>query len=433
MARFTLRPLLHFYLVFMVSLTLLALALGALAYVRYFSWHPFLTKPIPEGIKNLDEAKSLLAYFQPGYTEARNEFLRLAKREANNNPKAEQISLAVPSSTDKDLTVDILYLPPAGPANRLIIVSSGVHGIEGGTGSAIQAMMLDRFPKSAALEGTGLLFIHSVNPWGFKNQRRVSEKNIDLGLNAWLSAKKSRPFSDHELLPTIEEILYPQGSAGRTQTETLLFPVLGMIEITRHGLSTVQRMLLQGQSHHNTGLYYQGTSPEPQFTALGPIIARLSTGYRVVLGLDFHTGYGPRGEVSLFPQESTDPRTKILLKDLFEGYTIQLDDIPGYVPMGGGFSAFIESNLPSEAIYLPMVMEYGTGDSTELPGYLRVLQAFVHENQAFFHGASTPQDLAWAKQGLRDILYPSSSTWRLITAMTSRNVLDQAINRFQSP
>lgn len=433
MAHFTLRPLLRIFLLILLSFTALSLVAGTILYLNYFSWRPSITKAIPEGIKNRDEASSLLGYFRETYNDSREEFLQLAKREINNNPKAQIFSLPIQSSTDTDLTIDVLYLPPLGSANRLVIASSGVHGLEGATGSAMQSMMLDRFPKSAALEGTGLLFIHTVNPWGFKHQRRVTENNIDLGLNSWLASGRTSPFSEHELLDTLEALLYPPKPVGRQNVETLEFPVRGMVEIIRHGLGTVQKMLLQGQSDQSNGLYYRGSTAEEHFSALAPVIKSIATEYRVVLGLDFHVGYGPRGEILLFPQESSDSRAKILLKDLFEGYTIQLDDVPGYVPMGGGFSAFIEANLPADAIYLPMVIEYGSSDSTGLPGYLRVLQAFVHENQAFLHGAAQEADLVWAKNSLVEILYPASATWRLNAIMASRNLLDQAITRFQSP
>jgi len=69
----------------------------------------------------------------------------------------------------------MLYIPALKNKNGLIIISSGVHGVEGFTGSAVQHMMMEEFMTDENMASTGFLFIHGMNPYGFKNNRRVTE------------------------------------------------------------------------------------------------------------------------------------------------------------------------------------------------------------------------------------------------------------------
>ena len=56
-------------------------------------------------------------------------------------------------------------------ATRVLVLSSGLHGVEGFGGSAMQLQML--------AEGTGVatLWVHALNPWGMKHLRRVNENS----------------------------------------------------------------------------------------------------------------------------------------------------------------------------------------------------------------------------------------------------------------
>ena len=105
-----------------------------------------------------------LQYYSNDYPTARARFQSSASKIASSWPLAHQRSFQVPSRVDQDLTVDYLYLPAQAKADRLVVVTSGVHGIEGYTGSAIQLMMLQEFAETLDRQSTGYLFVHAVNP-----------------------------------------------------------------------------------------------------------------------------------------------------------------------------------------------------------------------------------------------------------------------------
>ena len=65
-----------------------------------------------------------------------------------------------------DLTIDVATSP--GPANRVVVISSGIHGVEGFFGSAVQLALLERRPAP----GVRWVLIHALNPYGFAWSRR---------------------------------------------------------------------------------------------------------------------------------------------------------------------------------------------------------------------------------------------------------------------
>jgi len=64
---------------------------------------------------------------------------------------------------------------------RTLLISSGLHGVEGFAGSATQLQFLDKmqFPP----DDTAVVLFHSLNPYGMAWLRRVNEQNVDLNRN----------------------------------------------------------------------------------------------------------------------------------------------------------------------------------------------------------------------------------------------------------
>ena len=69
----------------------------------------------------------------------------------------------------------------------LLMHMSGVHGVEGFAGSAVQVAALREFATSGGALNQSrpytTCFVHAVNPYGFANLRRFNENNVDLNRN----------------------------------------------------------------------------------------------------------------------------------------------------------------------------------------------------------------------------------------------------------
>jgi len=133
--------------------------------------------------------------FSEDYHAARDKFLKAAAE----IPSA----IVKPYEVQDGLFIDVVEVP--GNKERVLMSTSGVHGPEGFAGSAIQTSLLSMVAEVPAVqqlytaaadkgdEGPPtLLFIHAVNPYGFANNRRFNEDNVDLNRNFLLDEKVSR-------------------------------------------------------------------------------------------------------------------------------------------------------------------------------------------------------------------------------------------------
>jgi hypothetical protein len=123
------------------------------------------------------------AVFSTSYAQARRRFRDAAARR---DLVVESSVLDLPGVDGEELAVDVVRDGPADAA-RLLIVLSGVHGVEGYCGSAVQTGLLE-LGEPAQLLGakahdTAALYIHALNPYGFSHSRRVTQENVDLNRN----------------------------------------------------------------------------------------------------------------------------------------------------------------------------------------------------------------------------------------------------------
>lgn len=140
-------------------------------------------------------------------------------------------------SPSKD-TIDTLLLTlriPKDETKELIDVihSSGVHGVEGYLGSAIQIRFLhemilrnkeliarNKHNLSDEYKLRKILLIHSVNPYGMRHNRRTNENNVDINRNAlsteeWGIIRSRDPnFAGYVSLDSILNPFVPVNGAG---------------------------------------------------------------------------------------------------------------------------------------------------------------------------------------------------------------------------
>jgi Protein of unknown function (DUF2817) len=86
------------------------------------------------------------SYFSPDYATAQQRFRSAAERVG---AARESLELDVKGPAGEDLAIDIAHLGADNP-RRVILHSSGIHGVECFAGSAIQLqLLLDRCAKSS--------------------------------------------------------------------------------------------------------------------------------------------------------------------------------------------------------------------------------------------------------------------------------------------
>ncbi len=304
---------------------------------------------------------------------------------------------------EQPLTIDVAEL---GQGNDLVVVSSGLHGVEGYFGSAVQLALLDRF-ETGNLPGR-LLLIHAVNPWGFHHSRRVNENNIDLNRNFRSDGFGGAPEGYRHL----NGFLNPQ----RLPSAIELFGARAVAKIIRHGMSSLKESVASGQYEFAQGLFYGGAELSQSALLMAANMQRWVGNARKVLHIDLHTGLGRYGQLRLLCGNKESAATRDWYEQTFSHETVEsLNANSGTAyPVNGQFGDWLQSQF-SGIDYRFIGAEYGTYS------VLKVLDALRAENRYHFYGNPQSNDYVNSKRTLIECFCPADVEWR-------RQVLSNAVS-----
>jgi hypothetical protein len=220
------------------------------------------------------------------YDDSRRTFRQLAAKAG-----ASLRSYDVPRETSGGLalTTDTAQLGPAN-AETMVVVTSGIHGVEGYAGAACLCRFLQAWPGRFAASGIGFLLVHAINPWGFANDSRVTEEGVDLNRNFVefpRSAAAPSPYAAFHRMLVEDYRPLPQGLRNG-------------LELLSHGVSARRRRALQdavtgGQYERVDGMFFGGFAATRSRGVWEQIVRDTVDGRRRAFLLDLHTGLGKRG------------------------------------------------------------------------------------------------------------------------------------------
>lgn len=352
---------------------------------------------------------SQLAAFSPDYATARERF-RQAATQLGWELEAYPISAA--GRSGEDLTIDV-GCSPTGDPRRVLVISSGVHGVEGFFGSAVQLALLEQWAATAP-PATKCLFLHGLNPFGFSWLRRFDENNVDPNRNFLLPGERFE--GAPEGYNQLERLLNPR----RPPSPWEPFTLKALWLIARHGMPALRQAIAAGQYRYPQGLFYGGAGPSQIQQCLAENMPRWLQGSRSVVHLDFHTGLGLRGTCKLLIDYPLTPRQHDRLTEWFGADSVEASDSRdiSYEARGGLGRWCVSSGLAPE--YLFACAEFGTY------GSVQVLKGLRAENQAHHWGSPTAPSTARAKARLSELFCPASADWRSQVLGRSLELVRQA-------
>lgn len=348
-----------------------------------------------------------LELFSIDYVSSRNHFITLCLGYPGQNKIGR---IQIPSQTDSELSIDYCHIRPKGPRDRLLVITSGIHGAEAPAGSTIQRSFMIHKASSAHEAGLGLLFIHAVNPYGFKYFRRTTESNVDLNRNFILEAE----YAKHKNLEydKLAHFLKPDLPASTGMLADLEFNAEFMGYFFDSGKQKMRQAIVQGQYTHARGLFYGGQLAEPHVKRLTTLFQNILPEYRAILMVDLHTGYGERGLLQLFPNAPQTEKIKKNTELVFKGISIHWGNQSGYYTTHGQFVDYVATLAKPNQIFVPMVIEYGTINSQSTMGSIDALRRMVRENQGHFHGFSDKESQKKIDYEFREMFLPEDLEWR---------------------
>ena len=408
------------FLKVLVSILIL-LMVGILAYV-YVSFNYYS----PEDPQVEVKAKNL-GYFNSTYEECRTSFINEAQNIRTKFEGVEIFAIPVESKTDKNLSIDFCYIPAKDSSLKLLLINSGIHGIEGFVGSAVQQMIMEEILSPEQLSEMGVLFIHGMNAWGFKNLRRFSENNVDLNRN--YSTSESLFSTKNDGFVALYNMLTPKTELNMNSIPNRFFMLTAIKQIAQKGMPALLQAFAQGQYQFPEGIYFGGKDFEQQMNIISTVLQEKSAEYSTILSIDLHTGFGERGQLHLFPNPVDDLEIKQKMEQIFEGYQIDWGDSDNFYTVSGQFVEYIADLLPGKTS-IPMVMEFGTLNTSKTIGSVKSAHISIVENQGFHYGYKSAKDSLKVKEGYFEMFYPPSEKWRSNAIDVAKEMIGTALENF---
>lgn len=328
-------------------------------------------------------------YFSPDYATARERFHRAADAAG---AQLESLALAARGPADEVLAIDIAWLG-AADARRILLHTSGIHGVEAYAGSAVQLALLDEPPAMGA--GDAIALVHVLNPYGMAWLRRANEANVDLNRN-FLGADESWSGAP-PLYAMLDPLLNP-GTPPRR--DAFLWRMFALA--LRQGYGPVKQAIAQGQYQFPRGLFYGGAQLEAGPQLFRQWLERRLSHAEQVLAIDVHTGLGRWARDTLFGEPGRAAPAGLAAALGAALVDTRIDASAAYV-IRGGLHEGIRSTLGTRAAGC-VLQEFGTYSM------LHVISALREENRWHFYGTGDPGHPA--KAALLEALCPKSRQWR---------------------
>lgn len=349
--------------------------------------------------------------FSTSYTDARKNFLEAAKDSGASLWSYEHPECGPHNAA---LFTDCAWIGPEN-ATKVLVLSSGTHGVEGFCGSGAQIDWLCRREYSFLEADMAVLLIHAINPYGFAWKRRVTHENVDLNRNF---VDFSAPLPPNLHYGELADALAPSEWNEETRSSTRA----AILNFAReHGFPALAQTVSGGQYTHQDGLFFGGFGPTWSRLTLENIFnEHLSRASHIGI-VDYHTGLGPEGYAE--PIITTDPDTPETMRAIqWHGQAAKV--------VGSGESASAEiagdwlwaaPRMLPHAQVTGISLEYGTVDSAV------VLEALRADNWLHNYGDPRSDFAIPIKQQILDAFYVDSDIWRGMVLGQSVMTVRQAI------
>jgi hypothetical protein len=345
--------------------------------------------------------------FSESYVEARQRF-RVAAQAAGAACFAYDLNIGAP----RTLTIDVA-LAGADDAPALVL-SSGVHGIEGFFGSAVQLAMLERMARTARDGRLRHVLIHAVNPFGFDRMRRVNEDNVDLNRNFLFDDGEYRGAPDG--YADLDELLNPASPPSRWEP----FRIKALSYVRRLGMQAVKNAVAGGQYEFPLGLFYGGSEPCASARIVRQHCDTWLARAPFAVHIDLHTGLGKYARPTFLLNETHEHEAfSWYAKTLGSEHLEALNEPQGTAYRASGpFGLWMQRHF-ADRPYRFVGAEFGTYD------VIRVLAALRRENRAHHYCAKSTPAYVWAKRELMECFCPESPEWREQTLTAALDLVDK--------
>lgn len=346
------------------------------------------------------------------YDEVREHLLATVDNLKNQGIETDLYSHAI--DVEEDLYIDTIYLPSSTEQKNLVVLTTGVHGIEGYIGSVMLDVFWQEIYPDLNKENTGVLVIANVNPYGMKHHRRYNENNVDLNRN-FIIDWEAFDTTVNKDYPKVEQFLGPQKKIGNALWHEAGFYASMVKEAVANGADSISNALLEGQYEYPQGVYYGGAGDEQSTTYVKDVFEWTlgDSQYKNVVHIDVHSGYGPRYNMVIFNSEY-ETMNEAETKALF-GYdnVISYDSESFYATTGDttDFYYRLKEQMGAETALFSTCFEFGTIGDSFLDSIIS-MKYTIEENQDHWYPTTDKVMNAIVRERYQELFYPTEMEWR---------------------
>ena len=341
-------------------------------------------------------------WFSKSYLDSKKRFLASINElsDLGYKVKTDHLLIEAKGSHEEELTIDIAVVGSL-ESEKMLISSSGVHGVEGYPGSAIQLSIIDEMKKTIMFSDVCIIFIHSINPYGMSWLRRVNENNVDLNRN-FLEKHEGEP----EGYKLIDKFVNAPGLPKKFDPT---FYIQGIQLLVRYGFTNIKQWFAQGQYTRPKSLQYGGDKLQEGPSLILEWLKKNLQKTKEIFAIDLHTGLGPSGfDTILIPEDISEEKYKLLIS-LFDSHVTSLDPVKGVgYKITGDIHAGLVSEFPS-INWICITQEFGTFKP------MSVLKSLRSENK--WTNFNNEKDLVnvkkhWSRSDLLHVFNPEDPIWQ---------------------
>ncbi|MBH1964367.1 MAG: M14 family metallopeptidase [Comamonadaceae bacterium] len=349
--------------------------------------------------------------FASSYAKARVKFLEAA---ATASARIESFNHPLAGKEGEQLALDVA-LDGDPQSKRLLIVSSGLHGVDGFGGSGVQVFALhdSEWRDKARAAGMAVLYLHALNPYGFSHLRYVTQENVVLNRN-FVDFTKPRPVNllyrrAHSLL--LPEV-WPPDTANREALQALA------------GSSSDDAWLAAlcaGQYEFPDGMFYGGHAPTWSHLTLHQLLARYVGHAEQIAWIDLHTGEGATAEAERVYVGCEDAKGLARARQWWgEGVRpLHESASPDASSLATMWSSLTQAAPQAECT--EMVLKFGTACSGE------VLDALRADHWLALHPMASSDVAAQIQSNLKRAFYTDADSWKGQVISQARQAMFQSL------
>jgi hypothetical protein len=355
--------------------------------------------------------------FQPSYRVSRERFLEKLHRLSARLPvRVDSRAIAPRGPEGETLALDFAIVGAYRPKHALVL-SSGTHGVEGYTGSALQHWALDALLPSLALAAdTAIVLQHANNPYGFAWHRRVNEDNVDPNRNFRDAFDPGQCSPDYEALyDCLNPADLDPDNEARRWAEIQAY-------VDREGLRRFQQVAVEGQYKFPQGIQFGGHRRSAGTQHLIDLTREHLAAAQTVIWIDFHTGLGESGACELICGAPLDSPAYAFAQDIWAGEVRSSQAGESIsTPLNGLLDLGLQAVLPAGARFAFAFPEYGTWPPE------RVIRAMRADNWLHHHGDLGDATGRAIKAEMLEAFRPASRDWMRAVAAHGIGLIERTV------